>query len=174
MRLFELKIAPCATYGIRGIWENLSERNLEDLERVKACYIKRTLGVAKNSKNRLVYLLAEESTMIEKTVRTLGLRHTEAYKEFLVKWEEKLADINVEFLESKAMKENEWKKPLYERRHMVCREAVHGFHHIYCTRLTFHEETENCRCRYCGQHCEQYHARRCTEQVDATTGDITE
>jgi hypothetical protein len=173
MRLFDLKVAPCATYGIREIWEHLSTANLNDLEQVKANFLKRTLGVAKNTRNRLVYLLAGETTMIERMVKIMGLSRTEAYEKFLKQWEEKFADINVEFLDTDAMKREDWKRPLYNRRHTICREAVHGFHHYFCSRPTFHEADENCVCRLCDQKCEQYHFGRCAD-ISITLDQIAE
>jgi hypothetical protein len=120
-------------------------------------------GVAKNTRNRLMYLLTGESMMLERQVKLFGLRRTEAYESFLDVWEEKFAEIDPEFLDTEAMKDERWKRPMYNRRHAVCREAVHGFHHKFCRVEAFHEVTENCVCRFCGLNCGQYHVTKCTE-----------
>ena len=59
------KILPILTYGIE-----VNERNLATLESVKSTYIKRAVGVAKNTRSRLVYLLARETFLIE-NLRTM-------------------------------------------------------------------------------------------------------
>jgi hypothetical protein len=171
MQLFDLKIAPCAAYGIKEIWEKLSVANMLDMERVKSHYIKRALGVAKNARNRLAYLLTGESTMLERLVKIFGLRRTDAYEAFLETWERKFAEIDAEFLQTEAMKDERWKRPLYERRHVICREAIHGFHHVFCQQETFHVVNENCICKFCEERCEQYHMTRCTESPYSTMED---
>ena len=65
MALFKSKIFPVLTYGIQVIWTHINERNLATLESVKSTYIKRVIGVAKNTRSRLVYLLARETFLIE-------------------------------------------------------------------------------------------------------------
>jgi len=60
MALFKSNILPILTYGIEVIWTHLNERNLATLESAKSTYIKRAIGVAKNTRSRLVYLLARE------------------------------------------------------------------------------------------------------------------
>ena len=62
MTLFKSKILPILTYGIEVIWTHLNERNLIILESVKSNYIKRAIGVAKNTRSRLDYLLARKSS----------------------------------------------------------------------------------------------------------------
>lgn len=57
MKLFNAKIMPIVSYGIEVIWEHLTERNLETIEKVKSTYLKKTLGVSKTTKSRLVDLL---------------------------------------------------------------------------------------------------------------------
>ena len=44
---------------------HLNERNLATLESVKSTYIKRAIGVSKNTKSSLVYLLTRETFLIE-------------------------------------------------------------------------------------------------------------
>ena len=55
MTLFKSKILPILTYGIEVIWTHPNERKLAALESIKSTYIKRVIGVAKNTRSRLVY-----------------------------------------------------------------------------------------------------------------------
>ena len=66
LKLFQIKIHPIATYGLKLIWKFLKLRDLECLERVKAGYLKRVLCLHSSARNRLVYTLAEEGPLIEK------------------------------------------------------------------------------------------------------------
>jgi hypothetical protein len=43
LRLFDMKIAPIASYGIELIWEDLTVGNLESYNRLKASFLKRAL-----------------------------------------------------------------------------------------------------------------------------------
>ena len=65
MALLKSKLLPILTYGIEVIWTHLNERNLTTLESVKSTFIKRAIGVAKNTRSRLVYLLVRETFLIE-------------------------------------------------------------------------------------------------------------
>ena len=62
------------TYGIDVIWTHLNERNLATLESVKSTYIKTAIGVAKNTRSRLVYLIARE-TFLKEDLRTINKQY---------------------------------------------------------------------------------------------------
>ncbi|KAJ4450375.1 hypothetical protein ANN_01796 [Periplaneta americana] len=51
--LFRLKVAPTITYGPEIIWESLKKKNLEDIEKVKASFLKRALSLSKYTPSRL-------------------------------------------------------------------------------------------------------------------------
>ena len=54
LKLFDIKVAPTAAYGVRLIWKHLHRGDLETLDRVKAAFLKRVLGLHSNTKNRIV------------------------------------------------------------------------------------------------------------------------
>jgi hypothetical protein len=64
LKLFDLKVAPVASYALPVIWYYLTRENLLTLERVKASFLKRALGVSYTSKNRLVYALVNCETFV--------------------------------------------------------------------------------------------------------------
>ena len=161
IQLFDMKVAPAASYGIRLMWDHLSVRDLQRLERVKAAYLKRVLGVHRTSRNRYVYLLTSTPLFIEQLMKCLSLPPTTASRNFLEEWERKFADINPEFLSTLAMRDRRWEGPLCEHRSRWARLALHGFHHKLCVRLDFHEANEDCSCTLCGDYCGVYHADRC-------------
>src|SRR6266481_9823103 len=55
LKLFKLKIAPIATYGVNVIWTYLTVKNLVDLDKLLPFFLKRVLGVSLYARNRLVY-----------------------------------------------------------------------------------------------------------------------
>ena len=58
LRLFDIKIAPVATFGIELIWESLTVAKLESFNRLEAAFLKGAMRLHSTSRNRLVYLLA--------------------------------------------------------------------------------------------------------------------
>lgn len=54
MQLFKAEILPILCYGIKVMWEQLTVKNLADIEKIKATYLKKALGVAKTSPFHLV------------------------------------------------------------------------------------------------------------------------
>jgi hypothetical protein len=58
VQLFRLKVVPTLTYGIELIWEYFTRKQLLELEKMKARYLKHT-------RSRLVYELAKETFFVE-------------------------------------------------------------------------------------------------------------
>ena len=161
LRLFDLKVAPMAAYGAATIWDDLTPACLEQLNRVKATYLKRVLGLHRVARNRLVYLLADTPLFIEELRHRFDLPTTPSFKEVLSTWEAKFADIDADFLNSGAMRSQTWKEGNRSNRHVVTRYAVHGYHHKLCATLGYHEPRDSCRCLRCNQLCNRYHAAHC-------------
>jgi len=103
LRLFDLKVAPIASYALPLIWEYLSPTQLSSLDKVKPTYLKRVLSLARNTKNRLVYLMSGTDTFIEQLQRVLKLPQTPAFNEFLNKQSEKFAMIDADFFVTPVM-----------------------------------------------------------------------
>lgn len=162
LRLFDLKIAPTACYGIEVIWEKLTTPNMETLNRVKATFLKRVLGLHNSTRNRFAFLLANSPLFIEDLVRRYKLPPTEAYTEWIRTWETKFDEVDPQIFSTAAFKTDGWKGPGRECRHLVTRFAVHGFHHRLCSTEGYHEASELCRCSRCSAPCPRYHAAECT------------
>lgn len=161
LRLFEIKVAPTAAFGVNLCWDALSKKDLAELDRVKPAFLKRVMGLHISTRNRLVYWLAGTSLFVEDIRRVFRLPETEEYKAFISESEQKRADIDPRFLETPAMTTMMWKGPNRSNRHVITREAVHGFHHSVCIVDSFHDPSEECRCKLCGAQCHRYHARVC-------------
>jgi len=160
--LFNLRVAPVASYGIQLIWPHLTAHQLGDLDKVKATFLKRALGLHKNSRNRLVYILCGSTTFIEELVTRFCLPETDALKIFRQRFAEKMRDVPEDFYSSAAMRNQFWKSPSTKTRHIITRYSVHGFHGSMCTTSTFHEPCESCICKFCNNQCPIYHHDTCT------------
>ncbi|PSN46113.1 hypothetical protein C0J52_17254 [Blattella germanica] len=117
MALFKSKIMPILTYGLEIIWEKLSMANLKTIEKVKATYLKKAIGVSKNTRSRLVYLLARETFLIEDLRMTMTLPRTNASEQLLTILREKREATPEEFYGTGAMIDREWTKENFELRH---------------------------------------------------------
>jgi len=160
--LFNIYIAPIASYGIHVIWEHLTLSHLLALDKIKASFLKPVLGVLRNSKNRLVFNLVGCLGLVEDLVQRFHLSETPALLEFRRQNEVKMRSIPQSFYQTPAMTEDFWKGPLQgATRHLITRFAVHGFHHKLCGRRDFHEPSSLCRCTYCGNVCDLYHFNDC-------------
>jgi hypothetical protein len=171
VKLFALKVAPIASYGIRAIWRELKISDLEDLEGIKANFLKRTMGLSKYTRNRLTYLLAKTPSFIDELMGIYNLEETAASLEFKRRLNLRVAEVNPEFLSSFAMTDSNWMASLYDLRHLICRTAVHGFHHKYCEDVSYHQPAEECRCRFCGSLCTLYHLDQCQQSPFTTLND---
>jgi hypothetical protein len=103
MQLFRLRVEPTLTYGMELIWEYLTCKQLLELEKMKAGYMKRVLGVSQHTRSRLVYELAKETFFVEDLKTFLMLPMTTAYKDALRELDDKKKDIWEDFYKTEAM-----------------------------------------------------------------------
>lgn len=169
MKLFHLKIRPIITYGLEIIWEDLSKKNLEDIERLKAAFLKKALALSKYTPSRLTYELAREPYFIEELRQQLLLPSTESYQNLIQELKCKKEEIWTEFYSTDAMLCSKWKSANYDLRHTMTRYATHGFHHKICSNQKFHQPDINCMCKLCFKHCDRYHAQQCKMRTMSLT-----
>ncbi|PSN47824.1 hypothetical protein C0J52_16432 [Blattella germanica] len=165
MALFRAKILPILTYGLEIIGPHLTKKNLATLERVKAAYIKKVLGVSKTTRSRLVYVLARETFLVEDLRTNLILPNTSATETLLRTLKEKRNDICPEFYGTGAMIDRSWTRENFEMRHVLTRLAVHGFDHLICNNTAYHDPDTTCECQLCKRKCDRYHIELCTKRT---------
>lgn len=68
---------PLLTYGIEIAWPNLSLKDVQLLENVKARFLKITLEISKYTPSRLAYQLAKETFLMEDLRYRLLMSSTE-------------------------------------------------------------------------------------------------
>jgi hypothetical protein len=154
LRLFDLKVAPVATYAINLIWPHLTLSDLRKLEAIKSMFFKRV--------SRLVYKLAQVNYFVSDIKGKFNLPDTPAYLSFLQERDNKSLDIDFEFYYTDAMLDSFWTKPNFSQRHVYTRFAIHGFHFHLCKTSAFHDCYLSCVCKYCHKLCGLYHVLRCT------------
>lgn len=174
MTLFKLKITPIATYGLELIWDHLKKKDLRELERVKAVFLKRVMSISKHTLSRLAYELAREPFYIEDLRYEKMLPSTAGYDELLHELKEKKQAIWSDFYTTDAMTSTDWTKSGYELRHSVTRFAVHGFHYKACSTKRYHEPNLDCVCDWCGKPCDRYHVLQCSNRIISLTALTTE
>ena len=165
LALFDLKISPTACYGIPLIWDSLTVNQLERLDRVKPSFLKRALGLHISSPNRKVYLLCSTPLFVEQLVQRFQLSKTVAYRKFIERYEEKMAELEPEFFTTRAMTNDTWKGVNRTNRHAVTRFAIHGYHHMLCQVQGHHAPDDRCVCMRCGEGCSLYHGMNCAGVV---------
>jgi hypothetical protein len=164
LKLFHIKVAPVASYGIEVLWPHLKFCNFQLLETVKTRYLKKAMCLSKFNKSRYIYFLANTTLFVEELRIKFNLPETDAYKRFYMENVNKVLNVNHEFLNSVAMQNDVWKRPNFEKRHIFTRYSCHGFHFIICKNKSFHEAENNCICDLCGEKCEQYHLQNCSKR----------
>jgi hypothetical protein len=113
MQLFRLKVGPTLTYGMELIWEYLTCKQLLELEKTKARYMKRVLGVSQHTRSRLMYKLAKETFLVKDLKSSLMLPTTTAYKDALRELNDK-KDIWEDFYTTEAMTNRKWTETNYQ------------------------------------------------------------
>jgi hypothetical protein len=163
MLLFSTTIAPIITYGIHVIWDKLTIGELNKIEKIKAMFMKRAMGVGKTAPSRLVYQLMRETYFVE----DIRLQHH--LQELMKSRDRKREEIDPEFYNTTAMLERTWSRECQDQRHVETHLAVHGFHHKICRNTKFHKPDKDCVCMLCGQGCDTYHITRCTRRIKSIT-----
>lgn len=163
LKLFNIKIGPIASYAVKLIWNFMSVKDFQLLENVKSRYLKRCLCIDKTTKSRYAYLMCNDELFVKHVAQSFALPATPAYREFCDNHEAKKCDIHHGFTSTVAMTLTWWRQPNQEKRHIVTRYAVHGFHYKLCENLQYHEAGQlSCKCRLCGTvGISVYHAQDC-------------
>jgi hypothetical protein len=171
-KLFNLKFSPMASYGLEVVWPHLKVSDFEKIEKVKSRYFKKVMGVSKYNKNTYTYRLVEEDLFVRELRQRFDLPETNNYVNFVAKYEAThVNNFNEKYLGTPAVRDQVWKQPLFENRHVFCRFAMHGFHNQICSNTTEQkqcfQESDTCKCNLCGQKCTQYHLSECKKRVNS-------
>jgi hypothetical protein len=168
LELFNLKISPIASYGIEVIWPFLSSNDLENLEKVKSRYFKRVLRLSKINKSRYIYEILDTDPFVTDLKIKFKLTDTKSYEKFFEAMLVKKTEIRDDFYEKlETINGNvQWTQSCFEDRHVFTKFLCHGYHGHFCTNTEFHYEAGiDCRCKFCGSICSQYHITECMNKT---------
>ena len=160
LKLFTIKVAPIAIYGIQLIWNHLMYSNLKRLEGVKTPCLKRMLCVSKYTPTRIKYILANTTFFIEDMMAAHHLVPTLQSTRFLEDRRQKSRNIDQGLLNTPAMTSSEWKEANYLLHHLYTRVAAHGQHH-----QGIPQPQRTMQCTLCGGLCNMYHIIKCIRRM---------
>ena len=165
-RLFEVMLKPIITFAIKIFWEKLTPAQLLILDQCKLMFYKRVLGLHYNVRNRKVMYMMGDSGLLTENLVANGLPSTSAFTSYMESWELKLTefsdDFNEEFFMTPVFTQTEWKNSGFQKRHLVTRASVHGFHLKICTKADCMFPEEGCVCWHCfGDATSLSHCFRC-------------
>ncbi|CAB3388479.1 Hypothetical predicted protein [Cloeon dipterum] len=162
LKIFDLAVAPIASYGIQVIWPYLTLHDLNKLETVKSRFLKKALCLSKFMKSRLAYELADSEFFMEKLASPFSLPESPTFDKFIDNQLFKISEIDPAFYGAPAMVEQSWKNVCYTMRHALTRHACHGFHFLLCKRKIYHTSaTKECVCKLCDKEIDFYHFLSC-------------
>ena len=163
-RYFNIMLKPVITYGLKVMWDDLGPLHFRLLDSCKINFFKRVMGLHRSSRNRLIVLYSQTSLLCEDLVRE-GFRRSSLFDDHIEEWQDKLDSIEESCVLSPAFSTKNWMVAGFEKRHIVCRVSVHGFHHKLCAKGSVeHEKDNDCICQFCGGICSDLnHAINCRE-----------
>lgn len=159
-RIFTIKIWPIVTYSFEVLAYNISAQHLIILDKIKARFYKKALGLNKYTSNTLTLHMVGAQRFGEEVIQIYGEK---IKSEEIIKYRNMVEMKNMEFTTQKytdgpIFKTNCWKNHGQANRHIIARYTAHGFHHRVCDRNTYHTEYDNCICNLCGaQNVHRYH-----------------
>jgi hypothetical protein len=166
LKLFDLAIAPIASYGIEVIWPHLTKNDLQKLETAKSRFLKRLLGLSKVNKSRFTYQLADCDLFVSDLCNKFNLCKNDAYENFISQNLINTSTIENKFYDTPAMTTEKWKMCNFVNRHVYTRHACHGFHYTLCKSKHFHYCAEDdCECEKCGKKMDTYHFLYCEKNT---------
>ena len=130
-------------------------------------YYKKVLGLHRSMRNRHVILMCGLPLLTEKLVSDGKVPCTRAYQDYIEAKLDKLCDVDPEFFLTPAMCQKDWKKSCAEKRHLITRFSCHGFHHKLCSKLTRHDRSYDCICKFCKRDCSSlFHGLNCDKLLE--------
>ena len=162
LKLFNIKVFPVLSYGLKEIGPFLGARHFLQLDTVFSAFLKRTLGLALGASATLCHALVDVPFLSQQIIESLGpsIPEQRRYEEAIEsKW---MSFVEANYTEGPAFKNKDWTGPMYKNRHWVTAMTAHGFHHLICSNPDFHSPNDECECCYCNsEQIGLYHTLEC-------------
>jgi hypothetical protein len=168
-KIYDMKIHPIISYSLKAITRHLKLTQLRDLDKPKARFYKKALGLPQSASSTLALELAGVPTYCHQ-LRLLGHEFDdEVWRQYLLERQAK----HQKFLEKgysdgPAFKNDKWKLARAENRHLITRTTSHGFHHYFCSSGTCFDPSDECICRECGDPADRLHILTCSTKKNAS------
>jgi Reverse transcriptase (RNA-dependent DNA polymerase)/Endonuclease-reverse transcriptase len=174
IRLFFIKVAPIASFGLSVVWPHLTITDIRKLNMVYDSYLKRMMCIHKSSKNRIVHHVLNVDSFVGHLQVQFNLPYTGAFGAFLEERERKQNCLPERIQDTLSELPNRWRNPLQDDRHVYTRIIAHGFHFKFCVRVEFHHAEEECRCKFCDLRCDYYHCLSCENSPFLSLADLAD
>jgi hypothetical protein len=150
LQIYNLKITPIVSYGLDVAAPYISLQNLKDIDKVKSALLKAALGLHKSASSTLAHQLFDTPTMSWDLKNTGHAFDGNTWQHYIQYREEREMHFVAEnFTEGPAFTSFSWKNANFTKRHILTRTTAHGFHHIICTKESYHQPLHNCICKCC-------------------------
>ena len=163
VKIYHMKILPSVTYAFEVLSPLLTCKQLLELDKIKAAFLKKVLGLHRSASSSLVHEIAG-TTFLCDDLRSLGFEIDNAvWDMYIADREERQLDLCFnEFHRGPCFNFDEWKRASFKNRSIYTRTTCHGFHHRLCYfNCCFHSDND-CVCVLCGEHCDKFHILDCT------------
>jgi hypothetical protein len=161
--IFNMKIRPIIEYSLAEIAARLTHNQLLEIDKVKAAFLKRTLGLHSSVSSTFTHALSTQAPLCH-DLRAIGIPFSDnAWMRYDAHCEERgWAFVEQNFTDGVAFTTEGWKAAHQKWRHFATRHTFHGFHWRICSTAGWHEPNDDCRCRLCNQSAsERYHIDSC-------------
>jgi hypothetical protein len=162
LKLFNIKVFPVLSYGLKEIGPFLGASHFLQLDTVFSAYLKRMLGLARGASATLCHALVDMPFLSEQIMESIGpsLSEQQNYNEIIEsKW---MSFVEANYTEGPAFKKKDWTGPMQKNRHWVASMTAHGFHHLICICPDFHSPNSKCKCCFCDSTgIGRYHTLEC-------------
>lgn len=172
MKIFDMKIYPSVTYLMEVMSPTFSLRHLLELDKIKACFVKKALRLHRTASSTFALELIGTTTLTE-DLRSRGFRFSETvYQEYKEQREGKLLELcSKQYHRAPAVEDQRWKAANQRNRHLLTRSSIHDFHHKMCQYQSCYTPDLDCVCLFCDatfdQEQDPYHITVCAASISS-------
>jgi len=156
-----MKIVTIFTYALESFSSLQTYRDLTELDKIKARFIKRLLGVHTIMSSTFCYFLVNTPTLSQEVSFKYQINET-AWTQYSKSLQDK-AEIffKNDYLSTPAFTTNTWRNSNQKFRDTIIKLSFHGFHHLICTNKDFHTNQKGCTCKFCHLETDHLHIMEC-------------
>ena len=166
-KIWDMKIRPMIEYSLGALTPYLRLCHMRELDKAKAKFFKRALGVHDSASSSLVLQLSGMNThCVDMKNRGFSFEESEWVK-YTAEREDKFDKLVAEnYTSGPAFQDSRWQNAHEKDRNVVVRTTCHGFHHLLCQDACYQptamSEDSSCICKICrAEKITRYHILAC-------------